>query len=179
MGQSPRDITQGNMAESFRREEESGEVNEISCITGFLQNLEGLSYDALSVTQIAAAMGVQSDDKKVVDTTFSLCTVLEVAFILADVGTGFAKIDMTALTLSRILHLVENIDKKTEIIIQTPIRKAQKKMKTIINLIKTNKFELAYDDVNKLRDYASDAFEISSQKDKTMANFKDSVLSTK
>ena len=139
----------------------------------------GQGWDAFSLLQIPGVIGMQTDNAKVVAGVFAAYTVMDVSLRIADVGTGFAKIDMAGLTLARIHHIVENIEKKVNIVLDTPLKLAMSFVRTALNMIRVQKYKEAYDQFDKVYQESSRAFQYFVQKERSIGNFKDCVRATK
>ena len=58
-------------------------------------------------------------------TIASTYAILEIAENVLGVGTGFAKMDFTGLTLAQIKETVKRIEGKIDIILETPLKQAK------------------------------------------------------
>ena len=88
-------------------------------------------------------------------TTFA---VLETAEHVFNVGSGFTKLDMTGFTLNRIQSIVENIEKKMDILLKTPFKKALDYLKSAITFITKQMYEEAFHKLDTVEQEATTAF---------------------
>ena len=105
--------------------------------------------------------------------------VLETAEHVFNVGSGFTKLDMTGFTLNRIKNIVESIEKKIDIVLKAPLKKALDYLKSAVTFITQQMYEEAFHKLDKVEDEATTAFHYSSQNEKTTANLRESISSVK
>ena len=109
-------------------------------------------------------------------TTFA---VLETAEHVFNVGSGFTKLDMTGFTLNRIKSIVENIEKKMDILLKTPFKKALDYLKSAITFITKQMYEEAFHKLDTVEQEATTAFHFSSQGEKSTATLRESISAVK
>ena len=105
-------------------------------------------------------------------TTFA---VLETAEQVFNVGSGFTKLDMTGFTLNRIKNIVESIEKKIDIVLKTPLKKALDYLQSAVTFITQQMYKEAFHKLDIVEQEATTAFHYSSQ----TANLRESVSTVK
>ena len=84
------------------------------------------------------------------------CAVIEAAELIG-LGTNFAKLDMTGFTLAQIKKAVERIEKKVNVLIDTPMKMSFDYVKSLIGQIENKNNEMAFKTADKLGDKAMEA----------------------
>ena len=70
--------------------------------------------------------------------------VLETAENVLNIGSGFTKLDTTGFTLAHIKKIVENIEKKVDVILDTPMKLALDYSQSVILMITNYSYENAH-----------------------------------
>ena len=111
-------------------------------------------------------------------TIASTYAILEIAENVIGVGTGFAKFDMTGLTLSQIKESIKRIEGKIDVLLETPLKLAKDRFRAAMNMIIHKDLKKAYETLNTVIDHATQAFYYMDSEDMTMKNFEACIQAT-
>ena len=99
--------------------------------------------------------------------------VLETAENVLNIGSGFTKLDTTGFTLAHIKKIVENIEKKVDVILDTPMKLALDYSQSVVLMMMNHSYENAHETLKKVLDEAMRAFYYSAGKKKKLEMFED------
>ena len=99
--------------------------------------------------------------------------VLETAEKVFNIGSGFTNLNTTAFTLHSIKKLVQKIEKKVNVILDTPLKLAFDISQSVILKIENKSIKSAHEDLKMVLSKAREAFYYSVGKEKSIDNFKD------
>ena len=137
------------------------------------------SFSADSFALMMSKMAGRNETAQSLIFVTSTIAVLEGAKLLFDVGSGFVKLDMQALTLRQIKETLKTIEEKVDVILSTPLKQAIAYFNKAVNKIQTaeksHDFEKACEFLNKSIEYAIQAFHYGERKSLSIQEFDSSM----
>ena len=127
---------------------------------------------------LTGKLGIENEHVRTAATVASTYAVLEIAENVIGVGTGFAKMDMTGLTLAQIKESIKRIEGKIDIILEAPLKQAKDRFRAALNMISHKNQKKAFDTLKDVIDHANQAFYYSDSNDMTMTDLEACVQAT-
>jgi len=130
----------------------------------------GLSDESLEslVETVAKKFGLSFKNSTTQTAVYKLSTIalLETAQNLFEIGAGFTSLDLTGFTLAQIKSKLENIEKKLNIILGTPIKLAVEYFSEAMTLMECEDIERTVAAMDKVRDQAMLSYQYAIQEQK-------------
>jgi len=137
-------------------------------ISDILENIISDQSVESIVDALAERLALSDPNSSTQTAVYTLSTVamLETAQNVFGIGAGFTSLDLTGFTLAQIKRKLENIEKKLNIILGTPIKLALKYFSTAMTAMECKDIKRTVAEMDKVRDQAMLSYEyaISEQK---------------
>ena len=161
---------------------ESVSLSEASAAEQALSNLFGVEVplDAgvdSAAGFIATKLGLQSKNSTIQTGVFVLtkAAILETAQLVG-IGAGLAKIDLMSFEMAQLKKQVEQIDKKLDVILSTPLQLAVDFFGKAMRHMENENIAGTIDEMKKVRDHAMQAFLYTAGQGPRTENLKSGVL---
>ena len=105
----------------------------------------------------------------------SKVTILQLGEVLG-IGAGFTSLDLSGLTLAKILLIVQDIQQKTNILLDSPLKLALKFYKNAIIQFQNGETEQSIEEIKIMRAHAMQAVVFSTSKKANKENLKDAAV---
>ena len=105
----------------------------------------------------------------------SQAVILETAQHVFNVGTGLKDLNMNNFMLSKILKVVQRIEAKVDLMLDTPLKLAIEHLKTVVNMLEAKHNLEACKYLEKMMDQAMLAFEYA-QKSQTRKDLHNAIF---
>ena len=115
-------------------------------------------------------LGTESELARTSATIASAYAILEIAVNVLGVGTGFAKINMTKVTLAQIKESIEIIPGKFDKNLERPLKLAIDRFRAALNMISHENQKRAYETFKDVIDNTSQVFYYMETKDMTLTD---------
>ena len=126
---------------------------------------------------IATKLGLQSKNSLIQTSVFVLtkAAILEAAQLVG-IGSGLAKLDLMSFELAQLKKQVEQIDKKLDVILSTPLQLAVDFFGKAMRHMENENIAGTIDEMKKVRDHAMQAFIYTAGQGPRTDNLKSGVL---
>ena len=126
---------------------------------------------------IATKLGLQSKNSLIQTSVFVLtkAAILETAQLVG-IGSGLAKLDLMSFELAQLKKQVEQIDKKLDVILSTPLQLAVDFLGKAMRHMEHEDISATIKEMEKVRDHAMQAFLYSAGQGPSSDNLKSAVL---
>ena len=126
---------------------------------------------------IATKLGLQSENSLIQTSVFVLtkAAILETAQLVG-IGSGLAKLDLMSFKMAQLKKQVEQIDKKLDVILSTPLQLAVDFFGKAIRHMENENIPGTIDEIKKVRDHAMQAFLYTAGQGPRTENLKSGVL---
>ena len=126
---------------------------------------------------LAKKLGLKQDNDVAQNATFILTKVivLETAQNVFNIGSGVKNFNMDSFTLAKVVKMVERIEKKVDLILDTPLQLAIETLKSTLNIMEAGDNPEALKYLEQMNMYAMKAFEYT-KKGNGKKEFKNAVF---